>query len=246
MPPATLDILPQRNAGPVSYAAFVVRWLIICLFASVGVFAVFEASARNTVSLAIPLGAALITVFAGLGAARAWRSVLSREAGNARHRPRNILVAGTVFVLLYACLAAFLGSVIGQNRAESIEFEMDLHHQRELADRISRARNGAARNIPSYVAMYEAIEADVKEYASVLSKVRAEWDKYDSKFPTQHAATQKYKSSVDKEIRRSALLAKQIAVAKQIGLLEEPYQISYWRSEMVPLLNEEDTLDQSR
>jgi hypothetical protein len=146
---------------------------------------------------------------------------------------------------LYLGSAALLGSVIGQNRAEAAQLNFDIENQKELAARITKARNAVGDTIPCYLAMYTVIESDVK-YSTVLLRLRSELPVYNSKFPNEAAAMQKYSNTVEREIRRSDLLKKQIAIAKQIALLYEYQQGPAWRSEMLPILEEEDALDKSK
>lgn len=248
-PVAVVEAAPKQKTALAPYARFVLQILASCFFASVGVFGLFEAMARNTTAFTILVFSILLTAALAWSARKTWRRILMVEPRSelkAKRRHRKILVTSAVFVLLYLVLAALLGSVIGQNRAESIQFNFDADHQKELADRISKARNVVSANIPSYLGMYTAIEPDVKEYASTLLRVRADLGIYDGKFPAQHEGTQRYKASIEREIRRSELLTQQIAVAKQIELLDESQQWAAWQRDMVPLLKAEDGLAESK
>jgi hypothetical protein len=241
-------VTPQKGPS-VPYAKFVGQLLLFCFSTSVGIFSLFDAFARNTTAFAAEALSLLLTLFFGWLAWTTWKSILKSEPRNelkSKRRVRNALVTSVVFILLYLGLAAFLGSIIGQYRAEAIQFNFDGNHQRELADRITKTRNAVTNTIPSYLAMYAAIEPDVKDYSSTLSRLREDLGKYDDKFPAQNEATHKYIASIEREIRRSDLLAKQIAAAKRIGLLDEEQQWTVWQSDMVPLLKEEDGLDQTK
>jgi len=227
------------------YAHFALQLFASCFSGAVGVFAGFEALARDTTApAAIALSIVFTSVFAWSGR-RTWRRITATEAKTdpkARRRIRNTIIASVVLVLLYLGVAALIGSVIGQNRAESIQFNTDVMRQKELARRITEARNSVTANIPSYVDTYTSLESDVTDYAATLSRLRAEVGTYDSKFPTQRQDTQRYRAVIETEIRRSELLAKQIAVAKRLALLDESSRWATWKSEMVPLLNAEDGL----
>jgi tellurite resistance protein len=94
--------------------------------------------------------------------------------------------------------------------------------------------------------MYAGIESDVNKYSTALLRLRNELPVYNSKFPNEAAAMQKYSNTIEREIRRSDLLKKQIAAAKQIALLYEYQQGPAWRSEMLPILEAEDALDKSK
>jgi hypothetical protein len=231
------------------YAKFVVLLLIFCLCASVGVFALFDALARDTTSFAVESLSILLTLVFGWLGWTTWKSILKSEPRNevkSKHRVRNAVVTSVVFVLLYLGLAALLGSIIGQNRAEATQLNSDINRQKELADRITKARNAVSNYIPSYLTMYAGIESDVNNYSSTLLRLRQELPLYNSKFPDQAETMRKYANTIEREIRRSDLLKKQIATAKQIALLEGDQQGPAWRSEMVPLLEEEDSLDRPK
>lgn len=239
----------QQKVLQTPYARFVICVLACCLSASMGVFAFFEALARNTTAFAMIGLSILLTVAVAFGGWKTWQRIRTTEPNNelkAKRRVRNTIVTSGIFILLYLGVAALLGSVIGQNRSESIQFNFDAGRQKELAERISKARNAVSATVPSYLEMYIAIEPDVKAYASTVARLRAELGIYDSKFPAQHEGTQKYRTVIDREIRRSELLTRQIAVAKQIGSLDQYQQWAAWQRDMAPLLNEEDGLTQPR
>jgi hypothetical protein len=236
----------NRISAP--YAKFVVQLLLACLCASVGVFAFFDASARNTSSFGVEtLSVLLAVVFGWLGRTTYKVILRSESTGEAgRKRPsRKALVTSLVFIFLYLGLAALLGSVIGQNRADAIQLNVDIAQQKEIADRITKARTAVSDSISSYLDMYARIESDVQEYSSTLLRLKKEVYVYDGKFPDQADSMRKYASTIEKEIRRSDLLKKQIASAKQIASLSEYQQSIAWRSQMVPILEEEDALDKS-
>jgi hypothetical protein len=243
-----IGVVSQRNAPP-PYARYVVMFLLACTSASVGVFAFFDAFARNTTALILEVLSIVLTLVFGWLGWTTWKHVLSSEPKNeakSRRRVRNALVTSVIFILLYLGLAALLGSIIGQNRAEATQFSTDATVQKELADRITKARTSVSASIPSYLAMYGSIESDVVKYSSTLAKLREELGKYDAKFPAQRESTHKYVAFVEKEIRRGELLTKQIAVAKQIELLDPEQQRLAWQRDMLPLLDQEDALDKAK
>lgn len=236
------------NSESAPYAKFVVQLLLACLCASVGVFAFFDASARRTSAFGVEtLSVALAVVFGWLGWAT-YKVILNRSKNEPelKHRSRKALVTSVILIFLYLGLAALLGSVIGQNRAEAIQLTVDIEHQKELAGRITKERSAVSNSISSYLDMYARIESDVKDYSSTVLRVKQELYLYDSKFPEQAESMRQYASTIEREIRRSDLLKKQIASAKQIGLLDPYQQLVAWRSEMVPMLEEEDALDKSK
>ena len=247
-PETTPTVLPATSVSA-PYARFAVQLLLACLCASVGVFAFFDASARNASAFGVEtLSLALTAVFGWLGFAT-YRVIMvseSKSEPKLRHLGRKALVTGVILVFLYLGLAALLGSVIGQNRAEATQLSVDIEHQKELADRITRERSAVSDSISSYLDMYARIESDVKDYSSTVLRLRQEVYLYDSKFPEQTESMRKYASTIEREIRRSDLLKKQIDSARQIGSLDPYQQLVVWRSKMVPILDEEDALDKSK
>lgn len=239
--------LPRTTHPP--YARFILQVLASGLLMSVGIFAIFESLARNTTAFTV-LGISLLFAFAlAWSAWRTWERILISEPQSeprAKRRHRNVLGTIVVIGLLYFGLSALLGSVIGQDRAESMQFVLDTAHEKELASRISKARSGVEPNIVSNLRMYAAIEPEVKDYALTLWRLKTDLGVYDSKFPAQHGQTTQYQASVEREIRRAELLTKQMAVAKQIEAIDESQRWEVWQRDMAPLLKEEDGLDQSR
>jgi hypothetical protein len=246
-PEISVELSQQQKTPP--YGRFVLQFLFFCLFASICIFALVEASARNTTAFEIEALSLLLTVALGWRTWKTWRRILRREPRDetkSKSRVRNTAVTCVIFIFVYLGLAALLGSVIGQNRADVLQFSLDADHQKQLADRITTARTSVSGTIPAFLTMYAAIESDVKDYSETLYKVREDLEKYDSKFPAQHEATRKLIASNDREIRRSDLLTKQISAAKQIVSLDETAQATAWQNEMMPLLQEEDALDQAK
>ena len=241
-------LAPQKSSTA-PYARFVVLFLLCCLCASTCVFALFDAAARNATDFGIEVIAILLTLVFGWFGWTTCKRIMESEPRNepkSKRRIRNLLVTSSIFALLFLGLAALLGSVIGENRAEAIQLNNDITRQKDLADRITKARNAVSNTIPSYVAMYAGIETDVRDYLSTLMRLREELPKYVSKFPAQSETTRKFMNTVEREIRRSDLLMKQIATAGRIASLDEYQQGITWRSEMLPLLDEEDALDRSK
>jgi Double zinc ribbon len=234
--------------GP-PYARYVIHLLLFYFSFSVGIFALFDALARNSTALTVELLSILVASVFGWIAWTTWKSILKREPKNdlkSRRRVRNTLVNSIIFAFLYLGLAGVLGSVIGQNRAEAVQLNVDTARQKEIADSIGKARTSVSSSIPAYLAMYRAIEPEVSDYTSTLAKPRKDLDIYDVKFPAQRDSTREFIFSVKKEIRRSELLTKQITVAKQIELLDPDQQSLAWRRDMLPLLEAENTLDKSK
>jgi hypothetical protein len=136
-----------------------------------------------------------------------------------------------------------VGFVIGRERAILVAYNADLDHEVALARRIGKARSESEANIASYVQMYKAIEPDTRKYESTLLRLESETSEYDAEFPELHQQTSKNIVIFENELRRSRLLEQEIAVAKQIEMLDQTEQLTAWRNQMQPLLSEEDALE---
>jgi len=251
--------IPRPTQGPTKvverattsppYARFAVLSLIFCFSASVGVFAFFDALARNTTAVATEAVSIALSVVFGWLTWLTWKKILSAKARDelkSKRTIRNVLVTSVIFLVLYLGLAALLGNVIGQNRQEAIQLNSDIENQKVIAERITKARTTVSNSIPAYVAMYAGIEPDVNSYSSTLLRLRQELPLYNSKFPKQAETMQKFSNTIEREIRRCDLLRRQIFVANRIAQLGESEQGTAWRSEMLPIIREEDALDESK
>lgn len=242
------QVVVQTNEATRPYAKFVGKILLGFLFASVSIFAVFDASARNVSAFGVISFSTLLAILLCWSASKTYGGITNSERSLAevKRLGRKALVSSAVFGALYLGLAALLGSVIGQNRAEATQLNADIEYQKELAGRIGKARNSVSNSIGSYLVMYAGIESDVRDYSSTLSRLRQEVPTYNSKFPDQRGTMQKYATTIEKETRRSELLKRQIVSAKKIASLDEYQQAVAWRNEMLPILEEEDALDRSK
>lgn len=229
------------------YATFVLRLLSSSLLISLAIFNVADGLARNrwgaTVSTAVAMLAAILLA---RSAQKTWRRVIAAEpktGPNLKRRHRNVLATGVVIVVLFFVVSAIVGTAIGQNRAEAAQLNADLEQMAALGDRIRKSRSAVEPTISSYVQMYKAIEPDVQDFESNLRRLRTELDVYDAKFPGQHQETSKTIVGVETELRRVELLKQQIAVAKQLEVLDPRQQWAVWQSQMQPLLAREEALD---
>jgi hypothetical protein len=151
-------VSPTRGT-PAPYGKFVAQFLVFCLCASVGVYSVFEALARNTTAFAIEIVSFLLCLVLGWIIRKTWKSILDNESpsdSKSKHRLRSVFVTSLIFFALYIGLAGLLGSVIGQNRAEAAQLSLDIDNQKALAHHIEEARTSVNDSIPSYLAMYAA------------------------------------------------------------------------------------------
>lgn len=236
----------EETSAP--YGAFVAQLLFFCLCASVGVYAVFDSLARNTTAFGIEAACVVLCVVAGWMTWKTRKSILRKESRNdsqSKRRLKSVVVTSLIFFVLYLGLAGLLGFGIGENRADATQLDLDLKTEKEIARRITEARSSVDESIPSYVEMYKNIEPEMVEYMSSLRKLREDWQKYEERFPAQREAARKNIAFAEKELQRSDLLTKQIAVAKEIEFLDADQQRAIWSRDMSPLLEQEDALDKT-
>ena len=177
---------------------------------------------------------------------RAWNKLKAIQVVDDQAGWRKKLLSRTVlFGVLFSAVAAGLGVGIGTSGAETHRFVTDLQLMSTIGDRISKARDSAALTVPAQIDMYKSIEADVSAWDSVLRRVRAEADVYNSKYPDQNEGS-KIVKSVEIGLKRADLLRQQIAIAKEIEPLESNARWNAWRTRMEPLIDSENTLDAAK
>jgi hypothetical protein len=262
--------LPQPSAGsalPISpmpppiqarttrapYAAFTVWYLASVLSCSCAIFTIACGVGGKsiddiaTVVLIGSLVAACILVVAG---GRTWHRIVAIEPANdvaLKKRRRRVLVKAAVFAILFATISAGVGYVIGQNGAEAAQIKADLAEMQDTRDRISKARtpNGSV-TLDWYIQMYKSIEPSVDHLAVVLHRLVNEYPSYGAKFPQNDQTASRVVSNLNIGIRRMDLLKQQIDVAKRIEGSDAEMQKLVWRTEMIPLFEQEDALDKSK
>lgn len=247
---ATIGRAQTTNAP---YATFTVSYLAGILSSSCAIFAIAYGLADNefgddaTVFLVVSLlAASLLLVASG----RSWRRIVAIEAPDGvalKQRRRRVLVKAVLFALFFGTISAAIGYAIGQNQAEAARIKADLAEMRETGHRISKARtpNGSA-TIDWYVQMYKSIEPSVDHLEAVLRRLVTEYPSYGAKFPQSASSVSSTVSDFNVGIQRMNLLKKQIDVAKRIEGQDEDLQRLVWRSDMIPLLEQEDALDKSK
>ena len=241
---------PTLAVESAPYAPFVSFTLGSVLLLSVLVFNVAQAIVRNRLEYSI------VNVMAALGGARlarsalvAWRRVVAAEPemdATLKRRHQRVLRNGVIISLLFFTSAAMIGGAIGKSRDEAVQLAADLERVKTVGSLITKARTGVEATIASYVEMYKGIAPDVKDLESTLSRLKTELGIYDSKFPAQHEQTSKSIAGMETGLRRMTLLKQQIEVAKQIEALDSSEQVPAWRTQMLPLLAEEDALTKAK
>ena len=185
----------------------------------------------------------------GVAVKRTWTQIVVTESSTAagHKRRRRALVKSGVFVVLFFSISALVGSVIAQNGLEAARIQADLKEMNVVGDRISKARTPAeGATIDWYVRMYLALEPDVDRLNMVLHRLQSEYPAYAARFPDEGAQERNFIANLDISIRRMGLLKRQIAVAKKIDGLDESESRAAWVNEMIPVMKEEDDLDQTK
>jgi hypothetical protein len=137
---------------------------------------------------------------------------------------RKLLIRCVIFAVIFIGTAAIVGAVIGLDGAETNQYISDLQHFKEIGGRISSARDSAAQTVPAQIEMYRAIEPDVKEFESVMTRLRAEATIYDQKYPEAHQT-----QSIEVAKKRADLLRRQVEIAKSMQSLSPGAQWHAWR-----------------
>jgi hypothetical protein len=250
--PAPSDVSPEPPyAQPEPpYAQLSIRMLGSFLFLCAAVFdsasAIFRGGSAITFLTLIPLAAGGLLAWS---AWQAWTLVRVAEPDTEvkfRLRHRNVVVTALMILLICGFMSAVAGSAVGQRRSKAelvARINADLDQYKATAHRIGRARNGVAPHIESYVEMYGDVEPDVLEYETVLHRLTAELNAYDSRAPEQHDRTLQNLALTETELRRADLLKQQIAVAKRLESTDPGDRFAIWKAQMVPLLHSETELD---
>ena len=246
--PIPVGPMPVVESAP--YALFVSLVLGSVLLISALVFDVAEALVRNRwentiLAVAATLGAALLA----RSARAAWHRVVVIEPETdamVKRLHRRVLRNSVIVSLLFFVSAAIVGAAIGKSRDEATRLTADLERMNTVGNRISKARNGVEATIASYAEMYKSIAPEVHDLEATLERLKAELGIYDSKFPAQHEQTSKSIAGMETGLRRTALLKQQIEVAKQIEALDPSDQVAAWKTRMLPLLADEESLDKAK
>jgi hypothetical protein len=266
--PAHVNAMPDAAGGPITEPAsssaipsaeavstagieppvvrFVLQALGAMLTVSVIAFGVADDIARSALSVWIPL---LVAVFVlpfllyhtvkTLGTLKRL-SVANEAVGQARIR---LLKQSIVFGVLFTIIASAVGFGIGTSGNETHRLLSDEDQYTEIGKRISDQRNSAARTVPAQIAMYDRLEPDVRAFASICSALHAELAVLDGKYPSQHQTTEASLHNIDNGTKRADLLLQEIEVARRIASLEQDQQWTVWKSDMLPLLDQENALN---
>jgi hypothetical protein len=226
-------------------------WLVavIALLGS-ATFDVFQGIGRDAfsaIAAVVLTGSVLVGAVCAEGMRRSWRTIISTETSTDNKLPRRrkrVLVKSAILAMLFLSAAAGVGYTIGQSGVEAARIGADIAEMQDLGERITKARSPVGNpEIGWYVQMYIHIEPDVTNLDSVLHRLATEYPDYAANFPDQDSQTKQFLANVDAGIQRMTFLKREIAVAKKIGIADENNQLAIWRTEMIPLLKQEDALD---
>jgi len=249
--PASSNVLPgSEEVASRGMEPPVVRLVLLILGAmlmvSVIAFSLADDIARSALPVSAPLMAAafvlpflLYHTVKTLGTLK-HLSVLNEAIGHARGR---LLRQSIVFGVLFTIIASAAGYGIGTSGNETQRLLRDEEQYTEIGNRISYQRNSAASTVPSQIAMYNRLEPDVRAFAWICATLHGEFAVFDRKYPNQHQTTEDSLHNIDNGAKRATLLLQEIEVAKRIGSLEVTQQLPVWKSDMLPLLDQEDSLN---
>jgi hypothetical protein len=249
--PASFRNIPSAGAAAVAdskppVVRFVLLALGVVLAASVIAFAVADDIARSALSVWIPLlVAAFVLPFLLYHAGKTRRTlkhlgIANQEVGRAA---TQLLKQSIVFAVLFTIIAFAVGYAIGTSGKETHQLLVDEDLYFEIGKRITEQRSSAANNVPAQIAMYDKLEPDVRDYATICATLHDELTVFDGKYPGQHQTTEASLHSIDNEAKLADLLLQEIAVARRIGSLDDAQQWTAWQSDMNPLLQQEDALN---
>ena len=248
--PISSSVIPGANAVATNgieppVVRFVLQALGTMLTVSVIAFAVADDIARSALSVWLPL---LVAVFIlpfllyrtikTLGTLK-HLSVADEAVGQARIR---LLKQSIVFGVLFTIISSGVGYGIGTSGSETHRLLTDQDRYAAIGKRISDQRNSGGATVPTQIAMYDRLEPDVRDFARICATLHAELTVFDGKYPGQHQTTEASLHNIDNGAKRAALLLQEIEVARRIASLEGAQQWTVWKSDMLPLLDQEDAL----
>jgi zinc-ribbon domain len=247
LPPVALE---SASAFSPEYSAFIVRLLLGVFLIAIAIFDLCQLAMQHASGArwARPLFLSIAGIALLSWCKRSWKTIILREVSvdqASKKNHRTLRYAFGIGLTVFLAAGCF-GILIGKNRQELQVLNRDLGEYAKIGDRISTARNNVGRHIPDFVQMYESIERDVAQLGDVSSRLALELADYDADFPEFHAQTQKSLTNVSTTNRRMALLKKQIAVARKVAELDPVGQVAVWRTEMLPILEQEDKLDSAK
>lgn len=219
--------------------------LILCC-SSIAFIAADDAYRHKPEYIVFFLTAVLLVALCIRGLHQSWRSTRSIEQQSASPAPLSGKLARRLafFFAITTLSGGVIGGLVGKSGSETASYLVDIALYRDAGDRISMARNSAARTIADQISMYAKIEPDVQSFKAVVERLKTENRQYDSKYPSAHADTQVFADALVKAGRRGDLLLQQIAVAKQLAKTKsDAVRLMGYRDQMEPLLAQEDQLD---
>jgi hypothetical protein len=233
-----------------TYAPFVFRLLCSSFVFAACIFdfsqlAIQKAPAINYLR---PILLAVVGLWIAYAARHAWSSLLRQEAALGSvslQKHKKIRKPAIIIGLVFLSIAGLFGYRIGESRFELKTLNIDLAEYRTLGDNVSKFRSRAGATVSDYIQMYETIEGDTNALDRNVSKLIPELSKYKNDFPEYSTQTEQSIRNVENTRRRLALIHQQIELAKKLKRVEDTEQSSAWKEEMIPLLEQEDKLDQS-
>jgi hypothetical protein len=157
---------------------------------------------------------------------------------------RNLGIAMICIEIMFLGVAAGMGMQLGSKRALYIALMHDWSHLEEVGQRISDKRNHVEeQQITAYLEMYQSIAGDVKDLQQITTRLLEEEQHYQAEYPEYGPNATKEIGHLRITLKRASLLQQQIQIAAKMSTQDEQTQLTTWRSEMFPVLEQEDALD---
>ena len=231
------------------YAPFIFRLLCSAFFFAACIFDFSQLAIQKATPAHYfrPLVFGAVALWATYAARRSWSSLRGAEPTvvNKLHQSQKQIRITTILMgALLLAIAALFGYLIGKNRLQLQTLNNDLAEYRVLGDSISKARSHPGTTVSDYLQMYIAIEDDTNALDRNISRLLPELSRYLSDFPEFSSHTEHSIQNVEITRRRILLLHQQIETAKRLQSLDANDQLTQWRTDMLPLLEQEEKLDE--
>jgi hypothetical protein len=186
----------------------------------------------------------IVGLFAiSFGLSRSWKRLQALEpdsepAFRNKHKRFNQIAAA--FAILCSVAAIAVGAQVGRCDAVISRFIADVKQSQDIMQAIGNARRGANTSIEDYIEMYQSIEPKVAQGRATVSRLRTEIPGCGD----FQARSRRFELLLDNLDRRLALLSREIEVAKSIASSPPSKRVRAWQSELVPLADQEASLEE--
>jgi hypothetical protein len=233
------------DEAPGPYPSFILSFLVFIAACSAGVFlltqwwAVKSQGARNWGIGLICIGAAIVPTFLRLK----WNDLASIP--ETKQKVKKLGITCVWIALIFPIIAGCFGWRLGVERVKFVTLFKDWKQLSAVGDRIADARNHVGPEFADYVAMYNQISADVREFREVTARLRVELEAYEDDYPEYSADAQRSLKDVQVAEQRGNLLQQQVDIAAKLSGQDEKRKFTIWQLEMQPVLEREEKLNEA-